>query len=66
MLKSHDRWVATDITSIAEYCITSGLSASLTQKSRELFNEFMIKSVLESYPKEGTVNTLFMLSYSVT
>jgi hypothetical protein len=63
MLKSNDRWVSSDIKSIAEYCITSGVSASLTQKSRELFNEFMIKSVLESYPKEGTVSILFNFKF---
>jgi hypothetical protein len=55
MLKSNNRWNETDIVSIAEYCICNGLSASLNQRSRELFNEFMMKSILEKYPKEGNV-----------
>ena len=53
MLKSNNRWNEIDIVSIAEYC--NGLSASLNLRSRELFNEFMMKSILEKYPKEGNV-----------
>ena len=55
MLKSNNRWIETDIVSIAEYCISNGLSASLNLRSRELFNEFMMKSIFEKYPKEGNV-----------
>ena len=65
MLKSNDRWGASDIVSIAEYCVTSGMSASFTQKSRDLFNEFMVKSVLESYPKEGTVSFSYKSTWPV-
>lgn len=55
MLKNNDRWNHDDVPAIAEYCITSGISASFTQKSREFFDEFMKKSVLQKYPKDGTV-----------
>ena len=35
------------------------MAASFTLKSRELFNEFMLKSVLKTYPKERTVYDYF-------
>ena len=64
MLKSNDetKWNEDDITPIVEYCVTSGVSASLNQKSKELFNEW-IKPVLKVYPKEGTVITIKFSNY---
>lgn len=54
MIKNNDRWDEVDILGIVEYCIASGLSASMTIQSKELFNDWII-SILEKYPNEGTV-----------
>ena len=54
MLKNNFKWDETDIKAIVEYCISTGVSASMTLRSRELFNEF-VKSIFQSYPSEATV-----------
>lgn len=54
LLKNNFKWDENDVTCISEYCIASGMSASMTYNSREPFNEF-IKSVFKTYPSEARV-----------
>ena len=55
MIKNNDRWDESDLSQIAEYCVTSGMSASMSQHGREIFNEW-VKTILEKYPSDGTVS----------
>ena len=55
MIKNNDRWEERDILQIVEYCIVSGISASMSQHGRDLFNEW-VKTILEKYPENGTVS----------
>lgn len=54
MIKNNDRWEENDIPGITQYCVSSGISASMTIESREAFNTW-IKTILKAYPKDGTV-----------
>ena len=54
MLKNNDRWEENDIKPIVEYCITSGITASMTQEGKEMFNSWALET-FETYPKDGIV-----------
>jgi hypothetical protein len=56
LMKINDRWSDEDIIPISEYCIVSGMSAAMCERSRELFNYWII-SKLKSYPKEDEGKT---------
>ena len=45
---------------MVEYCVSSGVSASMNEKSREVFNSWM-QTILKAYPNEGTVNIFFFI-----
>lgn len=62
MLKNNDRWDEKDLTPIVEYCVVSGISASMSQHGRDLFNEW-IRTTLEKYPENGTVSVLKLKSH---
>jgi hypothetical protein len=54
MLKNNNKWDETDINAIAEYCVSSGMSASMDLNSKKVFDEYL-RSKFETYPTEGTV-----------
>lgn len=60
MIKNNDRWDENDVRGIAEYCISSGVSSSMTKEGRDAFNSWA-KSAFKSYPKEGTVLKFFSI-----
>ena len=63
MVRNKDRWEDRDLSSIAEYCVFSGVTASMSLEARETFNTWA-KSVSKCYPREGTVRSSVRASNS--
>lgn len=61
MIKNNDRLEERDLKSIVEYCVFSGMSASMTQESREAFNRWA-KEISKIYPADGHVTLPSTLS----
>lgn len=59
MIKNRDRWDENDLSSIAEYCTFSGVTASMSLDGKEAFNSWA-KTISQTYPKEGTVRQLIL------
>jgi hypothetical protein len=59
ILKNNNKLEESDISGVTEYCVSSGMAASMNLLSREAFDEF-VKVAFRTYPKEATVTCLLL------
>ncbi len=57
-LNDDSKWDEKHTLAMVEYCTASGISASMNEKSRELFNCWF-QTILKTYPKEATIYDYF-------